>query len=102
MSCVNCLQTSTISDDFGNDQGWFLCRFSCKATRTTLISLDQIIYVLLWIRVCLGSNTHLILFLLHAPRLIHVDLCSELSRMATFSPPTRLSFLTVQRTTTPS
>jgi hypothetical protein len=102
MSCVNCLQTSTTSDDNGNDQGWFLCRCSCKATRTTLMSLDQIIYVLLWIRVCLGFNSHLILSLLNAPRLIHVNLSSELSRMATFSPPTRPSFLTVQRTTTPS
>ncbi len=27
MSCVRCLQTTTASDQDGNDQGWFLCEF---------------------------------------------------------------------------
>lgn len=101
MACVNCLQTSTASDDNGSDQEWFLCKSLCKVTRTTLILFNQIIYVLLWTRVCLDFNSHLTSFRPHVPRMDRVSRFSVRSRMATSFPPTRLNILTVQRIATP-
>lgn len=102
MSCVSCLQTSTASDENGSDQEWFLCKFSLRLTRKILTFLVQIIFVLLWMPVCLDFNGHPMLSPPNAPRVIHVSVCSSLSGMATLFPPTRPSILTAQRTATRS
>lgn len=74
MACVSCLQTSTASDENGSDQEWFICRFSCKPRSIISNVVDQIIYVLLWIRACSDSNSqetlspHHVLSMEHANR----------------------------------